>query len=126
MPHIKPVRRAIFDDVIEQLPPIWEKADLTFLINRLQMRFVADGEERGYQRHSDAVSAAHDAAHQYEVRVLDPYEEKAAARNGDIFVIYGGTERVGASEGVAPMDYQPADNGLIFDEFGDPWHKGRD
>lgn len=94
MPHILPERRPQFDDVIEQFPEIRDKGDLTFIINRLQMRFVQDGEKANYQRHSDAVAAANDANHEYQRRILDPYEDAAAARNGDIFAIYAGTERL--------------------------------
>lgn len=95
MPYVDPETRSYFDEVIETMPNIVEKGELTYLIARLQMRFAeCPGTLPNYQRHSDAVAAAADAAHEYRRKVLDPYEDTKAAKNGDIYAIYGGTERL--------------------------------
>lgn len=81
----------MYEDALENLPPILEQGDLTYLIVRLQLKFAeCPGTVKNYERHSSAVAAARDAGHQYEIRVLDPYEVEAAARNGDVFALYGG------------------------------------
>lgn len=95
MPHVHHEVRSLYEDALDTLPEILEKGDLTYLIVRLQLKFSdCPGTVKNYERLSAAVAAARDAAHQYEIRVLDPYEEKAAARNGDVFAIYGGSARL--------------------------------
>lgn len=92
MPHIRPERRAHFDAELDAFPVFACKGDLTYAINRLQMRFLEQVDDH-YEGLSDAVAAANDANDEFREHIMRPYEALAAARNGNIFAIYLRTER---------------------------------
>lgn len=94
MPYINPTARTRYDDAIEAFPVIQDKGDLTYIINRLMLRFAYEHGLVGYQRHSDAVAATADAGHEYRRRVLDEYEDLKILENGDIFAIYRSSRRI--------------------------------
>lgn len=73
------------------------KGELNYLICRLVQKLYGAG---GYRLRSEGIAAVTDAAHELRRRWLNPYEDEAARRNGDL-------------PGFAPIP-TPAHNSALF------------
>lgn len=86
MPYTKDRDRADYEStlgVIEDLG-IATKGDLEFLICSLQDIYAAAREYRYSDLH-DCSAATFHAGHEFERRFLDPREDDALAKNGEVF-----------------------------------------
>lgn len=83
MPYIPEELRPKYRNVLKQLPKIETKGDLDYCVFYLIKKFMATRDERFTELH-DGVYAAHHAAHEYERRYLDPREDIAIEKNGDV------------------------------------------
>ena len=92
MPYVKKTRQQALTKSLSNIT-FEGKGDLTAAICLLQMRFCEQhfldesfGKQRvNYQILSDAVSACYDAAHAFQIRIVDKYEVHKIQENGDIF-----------------------------------------
>ncbi len=88
MPYIVQSIRDQVDDEIHDLAHAFGglgKSVLTYTIFKLMKLWVfTSGGGFNYQNMSDACAAARDAEHEFRRRFMDPYEDKAIQKNGDI------------------------------------------
>lgn len=83
MPYIEQQKRMRYDVALDQLPEIETKGDLEFCVFRLMRIFMLTRDYKYSELH-DAVKATEHAAHEFERRFLDPREDAAIQKNGDI------------------------------------------
>lgn len=83
MPYIKQDDRDLFDESIDQFPPIETTGELNYVLTRLLHRFVAD---RGgnYAAINDTVGAIACVQNEFYRRVAAPYEDRKILENGDV------------------------------------------
>jgi hypothetical protein len=89
MPYIDDIRRNHFfvslDDLKNDMDDInnLSAGDLNYLVFNLAVQYIRL-KGKNYNNISDAMKALTGAAHEIERRVLDPYEDAAIKKNGDI------------------------------------------
>ena len=86
MPYIEPLKRAKYDLWMDTANgvPIETKGDLEYLVCSLMDKFMETREFRYSDLH-DCCKAVEHAAHEFERRFLDPREDTAREKNGDVF-----------------------------------------
>jgi hypothetical protein len=86
MPYIdQETRRELDTDInclIERSPR--KKGVVNYIITRIVLGVLRPPNGWGYETLSNAISVLHDAETELRRRLLDPYEDKAIARNGDV------------------------------------------
>ena len=84
MPYIPKNRRPYFTDELDVcIDGIEKKGDLTFCVYYLALK-MAQSRVMNYTNISSAISCLKDAADELRRRHLDPYEDGAIEKNGDI------------------------------------------
>ncbi len=83
MPYILQERRNKYESLEDIVPKDVVKGELTYCFYHLALQYINQTGER-YQNISDAIAALNDAAAEVRRRVLEPYEDKQIAKNGDI------------------------------------------
>lgn len=89
MPYITLERRAALDTIIDGLlNRLWEieckKGDVNYCITRIILDALKPPTGWDYHSLSDCVSVARDSADEIQRRLLGPYEDSAASKNGDL------------------------------------------
>lgn len=90
MPYIKPNRRARFDVEIDSLIDMMRQADavkgdVNYAVCRIVLGVLKPRETGwNYTTLSEAIGALHDAETELRRRLLDPYENEAIRKNGDV------------------------------------------
>lgn len=89
MPYIEKERRDFLAEAVQvmkedmrDLPNI-VAGDLNYIVFSLAKEYIRI-KGLGYNNVSDAIKALTGAAHEVERRILDPYEDSAIGKNGDV------------------------------------------
>ena len=82
MPYVEQNRRVVLTPVSEETAQT--AGELNFQITRLFIDYL-DYHGVSYQNVHDAIGAAQDAADELKRRVLNQYEDKKIAENGDVY-----------------------------------------
>lgn len=100
MPYIPDEEKREMKDSIDDLEMFIEsKGDLNYAICELVGRLIADNDKLSYTKMSEWIDAVHDAEAELRRRLLDPYEDKAIQRNGDVPSFIGIIERMESQNG---------------------------
>lgn len=89
MPYINPNRRAHFDVEIDSLCDVMRqvgavKGDVNYTVCRIVLNVLKPYNGWNYSSLSEAIGALHDAETELRRRLLDPYENDAIRKNGDV------------------------------------------
>jgi len=91
MPYITTHDREQFDDDLEALITTLKSAPIernygavNYCVTRLVTGALKPEQGWSYASLSHAIAVLHDAAHEIERRLMNPHEDRARARNGDI------------------------------------------
>lgn len=82
MPYIRPEQRELFSAIEALTPPI-NAGELNYIITRLAHRYIEHNGRR-YTQMNVVVGVLESAKHEFQRRVVDPYEDEMIAKNGDI------------------------------------------
>jgi len=83
MPYITQQDRAKYNQAMSQLTEIASKGDLEYCIFLLMKIYMSNREQKYTELHNCVYAAAH-AADEFRRRYLDPREDLAILKNGDI------------------------------------------
>jgi hypothetical protein len=91
MPYIRPERREDLDPMVDALAAklremVCVRGDLNYVVTQLVLSALKPDSGWSYHSLSDTISVLRDAADEIARRMLGPYEDKAAAKNGDCSV----------------------------------------
>ena len=97
MPYIKPERRLLYDfpvnDLVQSLlDSQCVRGDVNYVLTRVVLGALKPKTGWSYHSLSDCVSVLRDAADEIQRRLLGPYEDTAAERNGDVWEFDGGSK----------------------------------
>ena len=100
MPYIKVGERQIIDDDLDVLcgdlgdcMPKVDPGELNYVITRLVAKCMKPDDGWSYSSLSAARAIFRDAHDEFTRRLMDPYEDAACRRNGDIPEYEGGLEK---------------------------------
>jgi hypothetical protein len=83
MPAIAPELRPPYDNILKQITEIKTKGDLEYCVYQLILKYMKTREWR-YANLHDAVYAPIHSAMEFKRLKMDPYEDEAYKRNGEI------------------------------------------
>lgn len=85
MPYIPKETRETLEPNIKQLAAkIKKPGDYNYVISRLYIEMLLQEPTRGYHERSKWLAAVTDASTEIRRRLVDPYEDGAIAKNGDL------------------------------------------
>lgn len=94
MPYIKKERRLPYDLWVNDLVGALRdtqcvRGDVNYVLTRLVLGALKPDTGWNYHSLSDCISVLRDAADEIQRRMLGPYEDEAAVRNGDVWEFEG-------------------------------------
>jgi len=116
MPYIRPERRDDLDPMVEALVGKLRemscvRGDLNYVVTQLVLGALKPDSGWSYHSLSDTISVLRDAADEIARRMLGPYEDKAAAKNGDCSVFCPSIK----------FEIKDADKSILFKDLVKRW-----